>query len=254
MRVEIKEGGDGVACWNRDAIAAYAASIDAREAALGDANPDLVITPGLVKCYGCEVLEYDMGTRCTAELTRTLYAVRRRGGTTAGRRLRIAERDPRPAHPDRRGERGRPDAGDPRGRRHHHTAAPDRSVGAARPPRLAWCWRDGPAGTSGGQAIGRTTEPSGSSADRSTRTRTFRSIRTARSDFSTTGSAATGAALTARRYAIRLRGAAGRCSPRCRRALGRRSGAPPTTPNSTGARFRSLVAARRGTLRRHHRP
>ncbi len=75
MRVDIKQGGDGVACWNADAIAAYAASIDAREAALGDANPDLVITPGLVKCYGCEVLEFDMGTRCTAELTRTLYSV-----------------------------------------------------------------------------------------------------------------------------------------------------------------------------------
>jgi hypothetical protein len=75
MRVDIKSGGDGVACWNANAIAEYAAAIDAREAGLAAANPDLVITPGLVKCYGCEVMEYDMGTRCTAELTRTLYAV-----------------------------------------------------------------------------------------------------------------------------------------------------------------------------------
>ncbi|HEU5485512.1 MAG TPA: hypothetical protein VFU98_11440 [Microlunatus sp.] len=75
MRVDIKQGGDGMACWNAEAITAYAAAADAREAALGTANPDLVITPGLIKCYGCEELEFDMGTRCTAELTRTLYAV-----------------------------------------------------------------------------------------------------------------------------------------------------------------------------------
>lgn len=75
MRVEIKQGGDGVACWNADAITAYASGVSAREADLGEANPDLVVTPGLVKCYGCEVLEFDMGTRCTAELTRSLYSV-----------------------------------------------------------------------------------------------------------------------------------------------------------------------------------
>ena len=75
MRVEIRQGGDGISCWNTDAIAAYVASVDAREAALGEANPDLVVTPGRLKCYGCEELEFDMGTRCTAELTRTLYAV-----------------------------------------------------------------------------------------------------------------------------------------------------------------------------------
>lgn len=75
MRSEIRQGGDGVACWNERAITAYVAGVDAREAALGEANPDLVVTPGLVKCYGCEVLEFDMGTRCTAELTRSLYAV-----------------------------------------------------------------------------------------------------------------------------------------------------------------------------------
>jgi hypothetical protein len=75
MRVEIKQGGDGVSCWNADAIAAYAAAVDAREATLAAANPDLVVTPGLVKCYGCEQLEFDMGFGCTAKLTRTLYAV-----------------------------------------------------------------------------------------------------------------------------------------------------------------------------------
>ncbi len=75
MRVDIKQGGDGIACWNATAIAGYAATIDAREAALDEANPDLVVAPGSLKCYGCEVLEFDMGTRCTAELTRTLYSV-----------------------------------------------------------------------------------------------------------------------------------------------------------------------------------
>lgn len=75
MQVEIREGGDGVACWNADAIAQYAAGVDAREAQLRAANPDLIITAGRIFCYGCEVLEYDMGTRCTAMLTKTLYAV-----------------------------------------------------------------------------------------------------------------------------------------------------------------------------------
>lgn len=75
MRVDIKDGGDGVACWNAEAISAYAAAVDAREAALTAANPDLVVTSGLVKCYGCETLEFGMGTGCTAKLTRTLYAV-----------------------------------------------------------------------------------------------------------------------------------------------------------------------------------
>lgn len=75
MQLEIREGGDGVACWNREAITAYVAMMDDREARLSHANPDVTVTPGRVKCYGCEVLEFDMGTRCTAELTRTLYAV-----------------------------------------------------------------------------------------------------------------------------------------------------------------------------------
>ena len=55
MRVEIKQGGDGVSCWNAEAITAYAAAVDAREAALASANPDLDVTPGRVKCYGCQV-------------------------------------------------------------------------------------------------------------------------------------------------------------------------------------------------------
>jgi hypothetical protein len=75
MQVEIREGGDGVACWNVDAITAYVTAINDREAALSEANPDLRVTPGRIKCYGCEALEFDMGTRCTAELTKTLYAV-----------------------------------------------------------------------------------------------------------------------------------------------------------------------------------
>lgn len=75
MRVEIKDGGDGVACWNAEAIAAFAATADAREAALSAANPDLVVTPGRVKCFGCQINDFDLGFRCTAELTRSLYAV-----------------------------------------------------------------------------------------------------------------------------------------------------------------------------------
>jgi len=75
MQVDIKEGGDGVACWNAEAITAYAATVDAREAALASANPDLDVTPGRVKCYGCQVNDFALGIRCTAELTRTLYAV-----------------------------------------------------------------------------------------------------------------------------------------------------------------------------------
>ncbi len=76
MRVEIREGGDGVACWNTEAITAYATAVDEREAQLAAANPDLDVSPGLVMCYGCEVMDYQMGTRCTASLTRTVYRVR----------------------------------------------------------------------------------------------------------------------------------------------------------------------------------
>lgn len=75
MRVEIRTGGDGVACWNGQAIREYAAGVDQREQQLAAANPDLTVLAGQVKCYGCEVMEYDYGTRCTATLTRTRYTV-----------------------------------------------------------------------------------------------------------------------------------------------------------------------------------
>ncbi len=58
MRVDIKAGGDGVVCWNRDAIQAYATAVDEREVHISRNNADVVTIPGLVKCYGCEVMEY----------------------------------------------------------------------------------------------------------------------------------------------------------------------------------------------------
>lgn len=75
MRVDIRSGGDGVACWNGDAVRAFAGRATEREERLAAANPDLVVTPGQVKCYGCEVMEYDYGTRCTATLTKTRYTI-----------------------------------------------------------------------------------------------------------------------------------------------------------------------------------
>jgi hypothetical protein len=75
MRVGIKDGGDGVRCWNREAVLAYADQVNSREAQIAQRNPDVVVLPGRLVCYGCEVMEYDYGVRCTAELRRTLYAV-----------------------------------------------------------------------------------------------------------------------------------------------------------------------------------
>jgi hypothetical protein len=75
VRVDIRSGGDGVACWNGDAVRAYAAGVTRREEQLAGANPDLVITTGQVKCYGCEVMDHGYGTRCTAVLTHALYSV-----------------------------------------------------------------------------------------------------------------------------------------------------------------------------------
>ena len=46
-----------------------------REALLAQRNPDLTVKPGVVSCYGCEVMEYDYGIKCTARLTRTRYLV-----------------------------------------------------------------------------------------------------------------------------------------------------------------------------------
>ena len=75
MRVDIRSGGDGVACWNGDAVRAFAGRATEREERLAAANPDLVVSQGQVKCYGCEVMEHGYGTRCTAVLTLTLYSV-----------------------------------------------------------------------------------------------------------------------------------------------------------------------------------
>jgi len=75
MRVGIKDGGDGVRCWNREAVLAYADQVNSREAQVAQRNPDVVVLPGRLVCYGCEVMEYDYGIKCTAQLTRTRYAV-----------------------------------------------------------------------------------------------------------------------------------------------------------------------------------
>jgi hypothetical protein len=75
VRVDIRSGGDGVACWNGDAVRTYAAGITRREEQLAAANPDLVIATGQVKCYGCEVMDHGYGTRCTAVLTHALYSI-----------------------------------------------------------------------------------------------------------------------------------------------------------------------------------
>ncbi len=75
MRVETKDGGDGVQCWNRQAIRNYANTVDEQERQLAGRNPDLKLLPGLLKCYGCEVMEHGYGTKCTATLTRTRYGV-----------------------------------------------------------------------------------------------------------------------------------------------------------------------------------
>ena len=75
MRVDIRSGGDGVACWNGDAVRAYCGRATEREQRLAAANPDLVVAEGQVKCYGCEVMEHGYGTRCTAVMTLTLYSV-----------------------------------------------------------------------------------------------------------------------------------------------------------------------------------
>jgi len=75
MQVETKDGGDGVRCWNVEAIQAYADQVNQREGWLRERNPDLVVLPGRVKCYGCEVMEYDYGVKCTARLTITRFVV-----------------------------------------------------------------------------------------------------------------------------------------------------------------------------------
>ncbi|MGI8458258.1 MAG: hypothetical protein ACR2LI_09115 [Propionibacteriaceae bacterium] len=76
MRVEIKEGGDGVACWNAAAVQRHADASTATEDHISAANPDVRVIEGSIRCYGCEVQEYHYGTKCTAMLTKTLYVVR----------------------------------------------------------------------------------------------------------------------------------------------------------------------------------
>jgi hypothetical protein len=75
MHVAIKDGGDGVPCWNRAAVMAHADAANRREQQVAERNPDVVVLPGRLVCYGCEVMEYDYGIKCTARLTRTRYLV-----------------------------------------------------------------------------------------------------------------------------------------------------------------------------------
>ena len=75
MHVGIKDGGDGVRCWNRQAVTTYVEQVNRREAQIAQQNPDVVVLPGRLVCYGCEVMDYDYGIKCTAQLTRTRYAV-----------------------------------------------------------------------------------------------------------------------------------------------------------------------------------
>jgi hypothetical protein len=82
MHVGIKDGGDGVPCWNRQAVTAYVDEVNRREQQVAERNPDVVVLPGRLVCYGCEVMEFDYGVRCTATLTKTRFAV---DGETAPR-------------------------------------------------------------------------------------------------------------------------------------------------------------------------
>ncbi|WP_375424610.1 hypothetical protein [uncultured Friedmanniella sp.] len=75
MQVGIKDGGDGVRCWNVSSVHAYADEVNRREQQVAQSNPDVAVLPGRLVCYGCEVMEYDYGVKCTATLTRTRYAV-----------------------------------------------------------------------------------------------------------------------------------------------------------------------------------
>lgn len=75
MHVGIKDGGDGVPCWNRQAVTAYVDQVNRREQQVAERNPDVVVLPGRLVCYGCEVMEFDYGVRCTATLTKTRFAV-----------------------------------------------------------------------------------------------------------------------------------------------------------------------------------
>jgi len=75
MRLGTKDGGDGVRCWNVGAVTAYVDQVNVRESQIARDNPDIVLVPGQLVCYGCEVMEYGYGVKCTAQLTRTRYLV-----------------------------------------------------------------------------------------------------------------------------------------------------------------------------------
>ena len=75
MHLGIKDGGDGVPCWNRQAVTAHVDEVNRREQQVAERNPDVVVLPGRLVCYGCEVMEFDYGIKCTASLTRTRYVV-----------------------------------------------------------------------------------------------------------------------------------------------------------------------------------
>lgn len=75
MQVGIKDGGDGVKCWNALAVTAYVDEVNRREQQVAQNNPDVTLLPGRLVCYGCEVMDYGYGVKCTASLTRTRFAV-----------------------------------------------------------------------------------------------------------------------------------------------------------------------------------
>ena len=92
-------------------VRAYAAGVTEREERLDAANPDLLVIPGQVKCFGCEVMDHGYGTRCTAVLTHPLYSVEGELAPRAAGRGGLAARDPRLRQQDRdpgRARRARP--------------------------------------------------------------------------------------------------------------------------------------------------
>lgn len=78
MQVQIREGafsgGEQIACWNGDAIQAYADGVNAKEERLA-ASPDINVTPGTIACNGCVVNQWGNGTMCSAQLTETQFVV-----------------------------------------------------------------------------------------------------------------------------------------------------------------------------------
>ena len=83
MNVNIRNGGEGVACWNGAAINEYATDISAKETRIATRNPDIEVLAGSIACQGCVLNQHGLGAMCTAQLTKTQYAI-------------IGERLPRP--------------------------------------------------------------------------------------------------------------------------------------------------------------